>query len=255
MASIPKKVLERLVDGVKKYQPLVAERKAADAGEADTVILVTELLADVFGYDKLKEITAEYKIKGNRCDLATKIDDKLQTLIEVKAIGHVLKDQDVEQAANYVANLKIRECKWALLTNGQHWRLYSVECTGKIVQNLVVDIDFLALQHKSDDDIALLFLLCKEGWAKSAVDEYQTQKEPLDRYIIAATLLTDRALDGLKRELRRVSPEASIDIEDIKAVLIKDVIKRELLEDGKAEEASNIVKKAGKVALRDMAKS
>ncbi|HEX4142130.1 MAG TPA: type I restriction enzyme HsdR N-terminal domain-containing protein, partial [Pirellulales bacterium] len=233
MASIPKKVQERLVDGIKRKQPIVAERRAADVGEADTVLLVTEILADVFGYE-LKEITAEYKIKGNRCDLATKIDGKLQTLIEVKAIGHVLKDQDVEQAANYVANLKMRECKWALLTNGQHWRLYSVECTGKIVQNLVVDIDFLALQPKSDDDIALLFLLCKEGWAKSAVDEYQMQREPLDRYIIAATLLTDRALDGLKRELRRVSPDATIDIEDIKAVLIKDVIKRELLEDGKA---------------------
>ncbi len=62
------------------------------------MILVTELLADVFGYDKLKEITAEYRIKGNRCDLATKIDDKLQTLIEVKAIARI-EDQDAEQAA------------------------------------------------------------------------------------------------------------------------------------------------------------
>ena len=147
------------MDGIKKYRSLVAEQKAADVGEADTVMLVTEILSDVFGYDKLKEITAEYKIKGNRCDLATKIDEKLQTMIEVKAIGHVLKDQDVEQATNYVANLKKRESNWALLTNGQHWRLYSVECKGKISQNLVIDIDFLALDHKSEDHLGLLFLL------------------------------------------------------------------------------------------------
>ncbi len=95
-----------------------------------------------------------------------------------------------------------------------------------------------ACKYKRYQSIALLFLLCKEGWAKSAVDDYQTQREPLDRYIIAATLLTDRALDGLKRELRRVSPEASIDNEDIKAVLIKDVIKRELLEDTPREARS-----------------
>lgn len=55
MASIPKKVQERLVDGIKKYQPIVQGRKAADVGEADTVILVTEILAEVFGYDKFKE--------------------------------------------------------------------------------------------------------------------------------------------------------------------------------------------------------
>ena len=254
MASIPKRVQDRLIDNLKKYKPEIEEWKAADLGEADTVSRVRDMLTDIFGYEK-KEVTAEYRIKSNRCDLATKVDDKLQTLIEVKAIGHALKDQDVEQAANYVANLTKHECKWAILTNGQHWRLYAVECQGKVEPDLVVDIDFLNLDQKSDDDIALLFLLCKEGWAKSAVDEYQTQKEPLDRYIIAATLLTDRALEGIKRELRRVSPDASIDPEDIKAVLIKDVIKRELLEDGKAEDARNTVRKAQKVILRDTAKA
>jgi predicted type IV restriction endonuclease len=254
MASIPKKVQERLVDGIKKYKSEVEEWKAADLGEADTVSRVRDILTDVFGYCK-KEITGEYKIKGNRCDLATKIDDKLQIIIEVKEISHVLKDQDVETAVNYVANLKKRECNWALLTNGQHWRLYSVECKGKIVQDLVVDIDFLALDHKSDEHIGLLFLLCKEGWAKSAIDDWQTQKEPLNRYIIAATLLADRTLEKIKPELRRVSPDASIDIEDIRAILQKDIIKRELLDGDKAEEARIVVKKAGQVALRDTSQS
>jgi predicted type IV restriction endonuclease len=253
VASVPKKVQDRLVDNIKKYKVEVEEWRAADLGEADTVSRVRDMLTDIFGYEK-KEVTAEYRIKSNRCDLATKIDEKLQTLIEVKAIGHVLKDSDVEQAANYVANLPRHECKWAVLTNGQHWRLYAVECQGKVEPELVVDIDFLSLDPKSDEHTALLFLLCKEGWAKSAVDDYQMQKEPLDRYIIAATLLSDRTLDGIRRELRRVSPDASIEIDAIRAVLIKDVIKRELLEDGKAEEAKATVKKAGKITLRDTAK-
>ncbi len=250
MPSIPKRVQERLVDGIKKYQPIVEGRKAADVGEADTVILVTEILSEVFGYDKFTEITSEFAIKSTYCDVATKIDDKLQTLIEVKPIGQALKDSHVTQAVNYAANQGV---EWVLLTNGQHWRAYSVECKGQIAQELVVNIDFLALDRKLDDDLELLFVLCKEGWAKSAIDEYQTQMEALNRYVIAATILSDKMLDKIKTELRRVAPEARIDVEAIKSVLENEVIKRELLEGDKAEAARRTVARAAKVMLREAA--
>ena len=248
MASMPKRVQERLVDGIKKFQPIIEGRKAADVGEADTVILVTEILAEVFGYDKFKEITSEFSIKSTYCDLATKIDDKLQTLIEVKAIGHVLKDSHVTQAVNYAANQGIQ---WVLLTNGQHWRAYFVECKGQISQKLVVDIDFLSLDRKLEDDLGLLYLLCKEGWAKSAIDEYQMEREALDRYVVGATILSERMLAALKTELRRVSPDVRIEIDDIKTVIENEVIKRELLEGDKAEAAKKTIAKAAKVVLRD----
>lgn len=35
MASIPKKVTERLVTGIKRYQPILVAAKARDVGEAD----------------------------------------------------------------------------------------------------------------------------------------------------------------------------------------------------------------------------
>ena len=35
MAAIPKKVAERLVAGLKRYQPILAAAKARDVGEAD----------------------------------------------------------------------------------------------------------------------------------------------------------------------------------------------------------------------------
>jgi predicted type IV restriction endonuclease len=250
LASIPKRVQERLVDGIKKFQPIVEGRKAADVGEADTVILVTEILAEVFGYDKFKEITSEFAIKSTYCDLATKIDDKLQTLIEVKPVGQALKDSHVTQAVNYAANQGVA---WVLLTNGQHWRAYSVECKGQIAQELVVNIDFLTLNRKSEDDLGLLYVLCKEGWAKSAIDDYQTQMEALNRYIIAATILSEKMLDKIKTELRRVAPEARIEVEAIKTVLEDEVIKRELLEGDKADAARKTVAKAAKVMLRDSA--
>jgi len=35
MASIPKKVAERLVSGLKRYQPILAAAKARDVGETE----------------------------------------------------------------------------------------------------------------------------------------------------------------------------------------------------------------------------
>jgi hypothetical protein len=39
MPSIPKKVIERLSAGLKKFQPILSTAKARDDGEADTVMI------------------------------------------------------------------------------------------------------------------------------------------------------------------------------------------------------------------------
>ena len=60
-------------------------------------------------------------------------------------------------------------------------------------------------------------------------------------------LQTDSVLDVIRRELRRVSPDVKIDTDDIKSVLLNEVIKREVLEGDKAKEANKkIAKAAGK---------
>jgi Type I restriction enzyme R protein N terminus (HSDR_N) len=116
MAAIPKKVSERLTSALKKFQPILSASKARDDGEADTVMIVTDMLAYVFGYDKYSEVTAEYAIRGTFCDLATKIDGTIQALVEVKAIGLELKDAHVKQAVDYAANQGV---DWVVLTNGR----------------------------------------------------------------------------------------------------------------------------------------
>ena len=248
MAAIPKKVAERLVEGIKKFQKIVADAKTRDIGEADTVTIVTEILSEIFGYDKFTEITSEYAIKGQFCDIATKVDGKLQTLVEVKAIGHALNDKHITQAVNYAANQGV---SWVLLTNGQCWRAYCVKFSKPIEQELVVEIDFLSLNHRTEGDIALLYLLCKEGWEKSVIGDYQTQKEALSRFFIGAVLLTDPVLSVVRRELKRVSPDVHIEVEDIKESLANEVIKRDVLEGDKADAARKKVAKAANVPLRE----
>lgn len=83
---VPKKVVDRLVAGIKQFQPILAAARSRDINEADTVTIVKDMLAAIFGYDKYSEITSEHAIRGNYCDLATKLDGVIAALIEVKAI-------------------------------------------------------------------------------------------------------------------------------------------------------------------------
>jgi predicted type IV restriction endonuclease len=251
MAAVPKKVAERLVTGIKRFQPILASAKARDVGESDTVVIITDMLAEVFGYDKFLEVTSEYAIKSTFCDLATKIDGHLQTLIEVKAIGLELKDSHVKQAVDYAANQGV---DWVLLTNGTSWRVYKVIFAKPIGQELVIDIDFCAMNHKAQADLELLYLWCKEGWVKSVLGEYHEQKEALSRFFVGATVLSEPVLKVIRLELRRVSPEVRIDTEQIKAVLVNEVIKREVMEGDKADNARRKLSRAAGKSLKGTAK-
>src|SRR3954468_17860694 len=101
MPPIPTKVEDRLIGAIKRFQPIIQSAKARDVNESDTVIIVTDMLSEVFGYDKYSEITSEFAVRGTFCDLATKVDGTVQCLIEVKAIGTELKESHTKQAVDY----------------------------------------------------------------------------------------------------------------------------------------------------------
>ncbi len=52
MARIPKKVATRIAAGIRKYQKLFQAAKDRDINESDTVVILTDFLADVLGFDK-----------------------------------------------------------------------------------------------------------------------------------------------------------------------------------------------------------
>lgn len=213
---------------------MLASAKSRDVGESDTVTIVKDLLADVFGYDKYSELTSEYAIRGTYCDLAIKLDGSLQVLIEVKAIGLDLKDSHVKQAVDYAANQGV---DWVILTNGIHWRIYHVIFSKPIDQELVVDIDFCALSHRSGADAETLFMWCKEGWQRSVLGEYRNQRQALSKFFVAAIIQTEPVLNVLRRELRRLSPDVKINLDEVAAVVANEVLKREVVEGDKAVEA------------------
>lgn len=247
MPALPARVRERLVAGIKRYQPVFAAAKARDVNESDTVTIIKDVLADVFGFDKYTEITSEYLIRGTFVDLATRLEGKLVNMIEVKAIGLELKEAYIKQAVDYASNEGV---DWVVLTNGAVWQVYKVHFVKPIERELVTTIDFLALNPKKEADLEALFLLTREGYAKRSLEEYHSQRQALSRYFVGAMLLSEPLLEVLRRELRRVTPDVRIELDELEAVLVNEVLKREVVEGEKAEEAQKKAAKAAGKALR-----
>jgi predicted type IV restriction endonuclease len=246
MAQIPAKVAARFTAGLKRFQPILTSAKARDVNESDTVVIVADMLNEVFGYDKYEEITSEHAIKGTFCDLAIKLSGTLVLLVEIKAVGLDPKEAFIKQAVDYAANQGV---DWVVLTNGVSWRIYKVTFAKPIDHELLAEFNFLDLNPKDEDDLCLLWLLAKESWQKEALADYHAQRQALSRFTLGALILSPPILDVLKRELRRVSPDIRIRAEEVENALTAEVLKREILEGEKADAAKKLVAKAAKVQL------
>jgi predicted type IV restriction endonuclease len=247
MTNLPKRVTERISAGLKRFQPILVAAKSRDVNESDTVVIVTDLLQEIFGYDKYTEITSEYMIRGTYCDLAVKLDGVVALLIEVKAIGLDVKEQFVKQAVDYAANAGV---EWVALTNGAVWQVYKVGFGKPIQHELVVDFDLVAMNPRKDEHIELLGLLAKEGWQRANLGEYHTQRQALSRFTLGALILSEPVLDFLRRQLKRLSPNVRLDTDEIKAALGADVLKRDVLEGEQANAARRQVARAAGRSLR-----
>lgn len=245
--AIPKKVSDRLAAGLKRFKPVLEAAKARDVNESDTSMIVTDMLAEVFGFDKYSEVTREYAIRGTFCDLATKIDGQLQTLIEVKAIGLGLRENHIKQAVDYAANQGV---EWVTLTNGVNWKVFSVSFSKPISADLVLDLDLLSMSPSDEDAIEDLFLLSKEGIQRSGLDAYNDQLKVRNKFNLAALIMSEPILHAIRRELKRISPDVRISVEEIKDALAHEVIKRDAIEGDKAAEAQRLVNRAAGKALR-----
>jgi len=163
MAAVPVKVLDRIKENLGKVQKIVEQAKNRDINEADTVVIITDILTMLFGYDKYTEITREYAIKNTFCDLAVKLEGSIKFLIEVKAVGITLADKHYQQALDYGAN---NGTEWIILTNGLNWKIYKVKFEKPIKTEFVCEFNLLELKYKNQNDIDKLYILCKEGIKK-----------------------------------------------------------------------------------------
>ena len=225
--KITKKTEERIKTGIAKFRKVLEIAKERDLNESDTVAIITDMLAEVFGYDKYLEVTSELAIRGTYCDLAIKLGEKFEYLIECKAIGYELKEAHLRQAISYGSNKGIQ---WLVLTNGIDWQVYRLRFEQPIAWDLVARIDMSTVDVRVERDLERLVILTKEGVEKNARFELFEKGQCVNRYVCAQLLLQEPVVNLLKREFRRMSDGLSVEESEILALLRDGVLRRDLLD-------------------------
>jgi hypothetical protein len=162
MASSTKRIADRISEGLKRLQPIIRDAKADDAGESDTKKVVAFCLLEIFGHYRNPGDTSRHVESGTFIDLSINALS-LPFFLETRAIGLNLNDEQLNQALNRAHN---KSLDWAVLTNGQTWKVYKVIFSKPIDQILVAEIDLLAVNPGTVEEAKGLFMLCREFWQR-----------------------------------------------------------------------------------------
>jgi len=249
--ALSKRVAERIVSQLKRYQGILADAKNRDIGESDTGVIINEMLIDVLGYKRFIEITTEYCIKGTYVDLAVKIGEDIRFLLEVKAIGATLKEAHVKQAIDYGANKGI---EWVILSNGVIWQIYKIHSKLPLEKTLIYEVDLLRTNPKNQQLLECLGNLSREGFTQSSMAAFCQQQQITSKFSLAQILLSPPMLTAMRKEIRRISPSVKVDEELLKTTLQNEVLKREVVDSEDAKQASDILKKASKAIAKSKAR-
>lgn len=245
--KVSKRFVDRARPAIRKYQKVLETAKARDVGESDTMVIVSDLLTDVLGYDKYQDVTTEFAVRSTFCDLAVRVGGELRYLIEVKSIGTDLKDNHLRQACDYAANQGV---DWVILTNGAQWQAHRMRFEQPVAHDQVFSVDLLDPAIKPNDIFERFYLISKEAGSGTEIDRYYRNKEATSRYVLAQLLLADSTLGVLRRDLRKLFPGVKIESAAIANLLRGEVIKREALEGEKATAAEKIVRRASRKRQR-----
>lgn len=243
MVAVNTKITERITKGLKKFQPILRKAQAADLNESDTVTIITDMLCDIFGYDKYENITSEFAIKRTYCDVAIKLQDRVPLLIECKAIGIDLKDDHIRQATNYAANSGIN---WVVLTNGAVWKIYHMAFGKAVEHELVYEFNLCEMSAKKQSDVEMLYYLCIEAFAKNSkatLDDLRDQKQILNRFTIGHIILTEAGIDSIRKCIRKLYPDIKVSNDELSALISNEIFKREITDSELAVEAKKAVAK------------
>lgn len=181
-------------------------------------------------------------------DLAIKIDGKVRFIIEVKAAGLDLKDDHIRQAVDYGSNAGV---DWIILTNGNSWKVFKIIFGKPVSHETVYEFDFSQLNLKKENDLELLYYVCKESLGKSVLEDYHLQKQTFSKFFIGQLIVSEPVIDSIRKIMKRLYPEVKVTNQEISELIENEVLKREVIEGEKADEAKKKVNKAFKALLKE----
>ncbi|OGP59996.1 MAG: hypothetical protein A2V67_00840 [Deltaproteobacteria bacterium RBG_13_61_14] len=195
-----KKILEarELIEVVKK----------TDGNEAETRSRIERIFEMLLGYDVFKHISRETAVRAyggtdEHCDFAIRLGDgkraKPDVILEIKAVNVDLAEKHLKQVTHYAIE---SGCAWVLLTNGREWQLHLV--SGDPPQTTLVE-NWDLLKDSLEDLGRKFQLISYKNLKKKGLDKLSKSMKALTPHNLLATLISEKLIKALRRELRKSS--------------------------------------------------
>jgi hypothetical protein len=215
------KAKERIRKGLQKYTAVLEAAAQRGINEEDTSVIVHEMLVDLLGYERFREVTGQYKVKGHFADWAVQIEDKIKFFVEVKALGTKLREKDLFQVTAY--SRQGRSLDWAVITSGDVWQCFRVASGSEPEQ--FFEVRLMDPSQPLDKTLDDLYLLSREAASRDGLQVKWEQAECYRPEGLARALLGEEVLTVLKRVVKRENPGRRVDIDDLKEALARSVIR------------------------------
>jgi len=194
------------VANIAKYRKPAMDLRGANANEADTRMLVTDVLTDILGYDKYDDLTTEYRVRGDFADYGIRIDGTLVGFVEVKRAGAKLAERHMRQVEMYSVN---QGTEWMILTNGWHWKVYHLTAGLPMTVDLVLDFS-IADDHEAA--VQALQLISIESLRRREIEKVWAKQAATNDYQLRLALSSAGVQEAMRLELwRNTGHEVSTD--------------------------------------------
>lgn len=215
------KAKDRIRKGLAKYSAILREKAQRGINEEDTSVIVRDMLAELLGYERFREISAQFKVKGHFVDWAVSIGEDLRFFVEVKALGARLGDRDLFQITSYTHQKP--DLDWAVLTTAEVWQCHRVAAKSDTEQ--FFEVRLLEPSQSEDEKVDWLYLLSREAMSR---DLMQTAWERAECYRpegLARVLLSEEGLAAIRRVVRKEHPGRRVEAADLRDALVRGVIR------------------------------
>ncbi len=241
MPKIAKKDFEMISESMKKYQPILEDAVKRDINKSDTIVIVNDMLEDVFGFNKYHDITNDFYITTTFCDLAVMIDKKLSILMDVKPVGLSLKYEHITKARKHAV---AKDIEYVILTNAVQWQIYDCNPDKALDKEPILQFDLRELDSDEKTDVKKVFALHQKGIKRSIAKQYKEREEILNKHTVGALMLSDKFVSTLKKELQKLNSNHYYDKEEVKYLLQREILKRDIVENKEMGKALKRIKDA-----------
>jgi len=216
---------DRIRSALRRYAKPLNDLIARDANEGDTRLFVTDLLCDVFGYDKYENLTTEFQVRGEFADFGIRIDKQLVAFIEVKRATTKLGAKHLRQVEMYAVNEGV---PWLLLTNGGEWRVYHLTPGMPVTIDLAFAVNLSDMSVPTATKIDHLFYLTKEAMKRDLIENLWRQQAATAPAQLLKALNAPAVVAEIRREIRKRSGLIVKD-SDISRLIRETLVRQELL--------------------------